>query len=531
MLGPSPAELPMKSRLAALLAVSFLGALPLCAQVTTKLIAGGLTRPLWAGAPDGDPRIFIVQKGGFIRILENGQVLTRNFLFIGGKVSKGSEQGLLGLAFHPNYKNNGFFYVNYTDLNGDTVVSRYTVSADPNVADATSEQVLFTMDQPFDNHNGGDLHFGPDGYLYAFTGDGGLANDPGCRAQKLGSLFGKVLRIDVDSGTPYAIPPTNPFVGQPGALGEVFHYGLRNPWRNSFDRLTGDIFIGDVGQDAREEIDVAPAGSAGLNFGWKMMESVACNSTANCFPSTPPCNDSTLVAPIAELLHTNGARCITGGYVYRGCECPSEYGKYFYADFIDNRIRSLVYDRTTGTASSSVDRTAELAPGGSLVIKDIASFGEDGFGELLIVDHGGAAGTGELFKMVPAAATGAANVVQNGAGGNPPCLSAASLAILGGVWEARVDTSGQAGATILLLGYSAQTSGIFIGGRRFEVLLDTTSRRLFSELRVASGGTDAIRVAIPCKAALAGVPFFVQAALVGGRLQLCNALEVTPGYF
>jgi hypothetical protein len=522
----------MQPRLAILLAGPLLCALPLGAQVTTKLIASGLTRPLWAGAPDGDERIFIAQKGGQIRILQNGAVLTRNFLGLGGRVSTGSEQGLLGLDFHPDYANNGFFYVNYTDLAGDTVVSRFSVTADPNLADLASEMVLFTIDQPFDNHNGGDLHFGPDGYLYVFLGDGGSANDPGCRAQKLNHRLGKILRIDVDSGTPYAIPPTNPFAGGLGVTREVFHYGVRNPWRNSFDRLTGDLFIGDVGQDLREEISVAPAGSAGLNFGWKMMEGILCNSTTNCLTGTPACNDATLVAPIAELLHSHGARCITGGYVYRGCACPSESGKYFYADFADDHIRSLVYDRTTGTVSGFADRTAELAPGGSLAIRDIASFGEDGFGELLIIDHGGAAGTGELYKMVPAAATAATNVVQNGAGGNPQCLSAASLPILGNVWEARVDTTGHPpGSTILLYGYSAPASGIFIGGRRYEVLLDSSSRRLFREFRLSSGGSDAIRLPFPCTASLAGVPFYVQAVVLGTRLQLCNALEVTPGYY
>jgi len=522
----------MQYRLAALLAGPLLCSSSLGAQVTTKLIAGGLTRPLWAGAPDGDERVFIAQKGGQIRILQNGQVLTRNFLGLGGKVSTGSEQGLLGVAFHPNFENNRFFYVNYTDLDGNTVVSRFTVTADPNVADLASETPIFSITQPFDNHNGGDLHFGPDGYLYIFLGDGGSGDDPGCRAQKLNLRLGKILRIDVDSGTPYAIPPTNPFRGVPGVFGEIFHYGVRNPWRNSFDRLTGDLFIGDVGQDAREEISVAPAGSAGLNFGWKLMEGIACHLTTNCLGTPPPCNDPTLVQPITELLHVNGARSITGGYVYRGCACPSEFGKYFFADFGDNHIRSLVYDRATGTTSDLTDRTTELAPGGGLSIRNIASFGEDGFGELLIVDHTSPAGQGEVFKMVPAGAPAATNVVRNGAGGNRTCLAATSLPILGSVWETRVDTSGHPpGATIVLLGYSAPASGIFTGGRRYEVLLDGSSQRLFSEVRRASGGTDAIRVPIPCRAALAGVPIYVQALILGSRLELCNALDVTPGYY
>ncbi len=501
----------------------------LAAQVTTKLVAAGLTRPLWAGAPDGDERIFVGQKGGQIRIVQNGVVLPTNFLSLGGKVSTGSEQGLLGIAFHPAYASNGFFFVHYTDLAGDTVVSRFTVSADPNRADALSESVLFTHSQPFENHNGGDLHFGPDGYLYIFLGDGGSANDPGCRAQKLGNRLGKVLRIDVDSGTPYAIPPTNPFLGVPGAFPEVFHYGLRNPWRNSFDRLTGDLYLGDVGQDLREEIDVAPAGSAGLNFGWKTMEGVNCNQTTNCLSGIPPCNDPALVAPIAELLHANRSFAITGGYVYRGCACPSEYGKYFFADYSDNKIRSLVYDRATGTVSNLTERTAELAPGGGLSIRSIASFGEDGFGELLIIDHSGA-GAGEVYKMVPAGATPATNLVRNGAGGNRPCLSANSLPILGSVWEARVDTSGHAGTTLtFLLGYAAPASGIFLGAN--ELLLDAASPRVFLRSLPSSGGVDVFRASIPCNPALAGLPIYVQAAILGGRAELCNALDLMLGYY
>jgi hypothetical protein len=497
------------------------------AQVTTQRIASGLNRPLWAGAPRGDERVFVAQKGGQIRIAQDGQVLASPFLNLAAKVSGGGEQGLLGMAFHPAYASNGRFYVHYTDLAGDTLVSRFTVSADRNVADPLSEAVVLAQPQPFENHNGGDLHFGPDGYLYVFLGDGGSANDPACRAQKLTNLLGKVLRIDVDSATPYAIPPTNPFVGQ-GGREEIFHYGLRNPWRNGFDRLTGDLYIGDVGQDVREEIDVAPAGSAGLNFGWKVMEGTRCNLSSACLSGTPACNDPAYVQPIVELLHSDGALAITGGLVYRGCACPSEYGKYFFADYFDDKIRSLVYDPATGGVSGLADRTAELAPGGGLAIKNIASFGEDGFGELLIVDHAGS-GNGEVFKMVPAGAPAATNVVHNGAGGNRPCLSAASRPVLGGVWEARVDTGlpTGVGASTYLVGYGAAASGTFLG--RYEVLVGGAFR--FQLVQPSSGGTDVFRAALPCDPALAGVPVYVQAVILGRRFELCNALEVMPGYY
>lgn len=499
------------------------------AQVTTRLIASGLTRPLWAGAPAGDPRVFIAEKGGAIRILAGGELLPTPFLDLGGRISAGSEQGLLGVAFHPDYARNGHVFVDYTDTNGATVVARYTVSADPNTVDPASRLIVLTQDQPFDNHNGGDLHFGPDGYLYVFLGDGGSANDPACRAQKLGSRLGKILRLDVDSATPYAVPPDNPFVGMAGAYPEIFHYGLRNPWRNSFDRLTGDLYIGDVGQDLREEIDVAPAGSAGLNFGWKMMEGTRCNQTRSCLAGTPACDDPVLVDPITELLHASGSFAITGGYVYRGCACPSEYGKYFFADYVDFHIRSLRYDVSTGLVTELTDRTAELDPGAGLRIRLIASFGEDGFGELLIVDESGA-GQGEVFKMVPLAAQPAGNLVRNGAGGNRLCLAASSLPILGNVWEMRVDASAHPRARVTyLLGYSAPTSGVFMGSN--EILVDLASPLRFCLGQASTGNVDVFRGSMPCEAALVGVPIHVQAAIFGGGLELCNAIEATPGYY
>jgi glucose/arabinose dehydrogenase len=502
---------------------------PVAAQVTTVRIAAGLGRPLWAGAPAGDARVFIAEKGGRIKILKAGQVLATPFLDLTTRVSNGAEQGLLGVAFHPDYRHNGSFFVNFTDPAGDTVVARFKVSDDPDVADPASEVLVLGVPQPFDNHNGGDLHFGPDGYLYVFLGDGGLGNDPGCRAQKLNVLHGKVLRLDVDSAAPYAIPPDNPFANQTGVRREIFHLGLRNPWRNGFDRLTGDLYIGDVGQDLTEEIDVAPAGSAGLNFGWKMMEGNGCtNNSNNCLAGTPACADPVLVDPITELFHVDRSFAITGGYVYRGWACPSEQGRYFFSDYSDAKIRSLVRDPLTGTISDLRDRTAELAPGGGLEIRNIASFGEDGFGELLILDNSGG-GNGEVYKMVPAGAPAALSLVRNGSGANRLCLAAASLPILGGVWEVRVDASAHRGALLAhLVGYAAPAGGVFLG--RGEVLVDTASALLFHAVAPAASPS-VFRFAVPSSAALAGVGAHVQAAVTGGGLELCNALDVTLGYW
>ncbi len=498
--------------------------------LTTKLVATGLNKPLWAGAPEGDDRIFVAEKAGRIRIIKNGAVLATDFLSLVGKVSNGSEQGLLGVAFHPNYASNGFFYVNYTDLNGDTVVARFTVSAgNPDVADPTSEALILFQSQPFENHNAGVLLFGPDGYLYIPLGDGGSANDPQCRAQKLSSKLGKTLRIDVDSAFPYAIPPDNPFVGTPGAFPEIWHLGLRNPWRAGFDRATGDIFYGDVGQDQREEISFAAAGAAALNFGWKIMEGTRCNSLNNCPPGTPGCGDPGYVPPIYELLHSGGSFSIIGGYVYRGCEIPDLVGTYFFADYYDDKIRSFVYDVGTGTVNNFMDRTAELAPGGGLSIVNIASFGEDGFGELLIVDHS-AGGAGEVFKIVPASASAATAAVRNGSGVNAVCYASQSQPILGNVWKATIDASQHPGANFTgVVGYSLPSSGTFFGGS--EILVDLSSSKLFSRTIASSGGIDEFEAPVPCDVSLNGAIGYTQAFITGNGVELCNALDLTLGYY
>ncbi len=353
------------------------------------LVTGGLSSPIAIVDPgDGSGRLFFIEQGdelvpgqktGRIRVFEDGLLLPAPFLTISA-LAAGNEQGLLGLAFHPSYAANGFFYVNYTRSNGDTIVSRFAVSAgNPNVADANSEMVMLTIDQPFSNHNGGHLAFGPDGYLYISSGDGGSANDPGNRAQNLGLRLGKLLRIDVDGALPFAIPGDNPFVGVAGALDEIWSYGLRNPWRFSFDRLTGDLLIGDVGQDAIEEIDFQPAlSSGGENWGWRCYEGDNPFNTAGC----GPVGDHDF--PILTYTHGGGRCSVTGGYRYRG-PWSSLFGYYLYGDFCTGQIWGAT------SADNVTWNTVELLNSALL----ITSFGEDSNGELYVADR-----SGSIFRVI-----------------------------------------------------------------------------------------------------------------------------------
>ncbi|MFQ5494843.1 MAG: IPTL-CTERM sorting domain-containing protein, partial [Phycisphaerae bacterium] len=297
----------------------------------------------------------------------------------------------LGLAFHPDYANNGWFFVNYTDLAGDTVVARFQVTADPDIAGAASEQIILQIPQPFPNHNGGWLGFGPgDGFLYIATGDGGGSGGPLNNGQNTARLLGKMLRIDVDTASPFAIPPDNPFVGVAGALDEIWAFGLRNPWRCAFDSETGELFIADVGQDVVEEIDVQPAASpGGENYGWR------CREGGNCFDPAC-CNNAGFTDPVHTYTHGGlPFRCsITGGEVYRGCAIEGLAGTYFFADLCSNQIWSF---RFNGSVVGFQERTAELAPGGGLNISGVSSFGRDALGELYIVDLF----DGEVFKIIP----------------------------------------------------------------------------------------------------------------------------------
>ena len=321
-----------------------------------------------AHAGDGSGRLFVTEQGGRILVHDGRALLATPFLDLSGRTVAAGERGLLSIAFHPDYVANGHFFVNYTDLNGNTVVSRFNVSADPNVADPASETVFFTAAQPRRNHNGGQIQFGPDGYLYIGMGDGGGAGDPPNLAQDLGSVMGKMLRVEVDLGPPARAPASNPFLATPGVLPEIWAYGLRNPWRFSFDRLTGDMFIGDVGQNAVEEVSIQPAASAGgENYGWRLMEGTA------CFRPTSGCNDGTLTLPILEYPNY-GANCggsITGGYRYRGAAFPDLTGIYLYADYCTGEFYAGV----------EVDGAWQQV-GPRLTPHQIRTFGEDEGGEI-----------------------------------------------------------------------------------------------------------------------------------------------------
>ena len=327
-------------------------------------LVSGLQRPVDLQA-DGSGRLFVIEKVGRIRIIQDGELLQESFLDIDDRVeSSGNEQGLLGLAFHPQYGQNGYFFVNYTDNNGDDVIARFNVSSDPNVADPTSEIILISVSDPFPNHNGGVLTFGPDGYLYAGLGDGGSQGDPFGNAQNTGVLLGKLLRLDVDSAEPYAVPADNPFGN------EIWHYGLRNPWRISFDRLTDDLYIGDVGSSQWEEIDFLEAGSpGGTNFGWDFREGT------HDYEGGGP---EGMVDPVAEYSHAEGGCSVTGGYVYRGA-MPEWNGIYLYGDYCTGLIWGLI--RSDGNWQSQLLFD---------MVVTITSFGQDESGEIyLLSDNGG----------------------------------------------------------------------------------------------------------------------------------------------
>lgn len=361
--------------------------------VASQFVADGFTRPLFVTSPPGDTtRLFVVEQGGRIRLIKNGVLQGTDFLNISSIVNQGGgERGLLGLAFHPNYASNGYFYVNYIDQSafpGDTIIARYQVSANPDIANAGSALVLLTIDQLDTNHNGGWMGFGPnDGYLYIAVGDGGGANDPGGNGQNINTVLGSILRLDVNAAPPYE-PPTNPFAGAIPGHNLIWAYGLRNPWRCSFDRQTGDLWIGDVGQNAREEIDFQPASSTGgENYGWSVAEGFAClGGTGSCGTS------SGFTPPVLDYPRTTG-QSVTGGYVYRGTAIPGLQGTYFYADYIFGAIWSFKYN---GTIQEFTNRSAELDPPGSRVINNVSSLGEDASGELYIVDYQ----DGEIYKIV-----------------------------------------------------------------------------------------------------------------------------------
>jgi glucose/arabinose dehydrogenase len=351
--------------------------------VALAVVASGLTFPLDLTAPVGDPRLFIVEKGGTIRIVQNGALLPAPFLDLSTQVSTGNEQGLLGLAFDPQYATNGRFLVHYTDLAGDTRVSAFRVSQDPNLADAASELPILGVDQPFPNHNGGQVLFGPDGYLYVMLGDGGSSGDPGNQGQSLADLLGSILRIEPLETGGYAVPADNPFAGTPDARPEIWSYGLRNPWRVDFDPATGDLYVADVGEQQWEEVSVSTAvagAGRGVNFGWRVMEGPDCFGASSC-------DQTELQLPVVWYDHGTGCS-ITGGFVYRGSAIPALQGHYFYSDFCAGFVRSFRLEE--GAAVDQFEWPA-LAPGAGVL-----SFGRDAAGELYLLGTDGA-----VYRIVP----------------------------------------------------------------------------------------------------------------------------------
>ncbi len=361
--------------------------LPQSNDLRLQTISTGLDSPVFMTAPSGDAtRLFIVHQGGLIRIFNvtSGLLLADPFLNISPLLLTGGERGLLGMAFDPQYASNRQFYVFYTNSDGDIVIARYLRSANPNLADSSPATILLTVEHStFSNHNGGMLAFGPDGCLYAGVGDGGGSGDPNNNGQTIGTRLGKILRINSDTGGP--CDSNNPFILFGGDAQQVWSFGLRNPWRFSFDRVTDDLYIGDVGQGAREEINVSPAPNAGraLNYGWRFMEGFL------CFNPSSNCNSGGLTLPVLDYPHLSGACSVTGGYVYRGSALPARNGTYFYADYCAGFVRSFRY--LNGQPTEQTEWPL-LSPPGS----QVTSFGEDTDGELYVMTQGGG-----LFKFVP----------------------------------------------------------------------------------------------------------------------------------
>lgn len=357
---------------------------PAAADIALEEVATGFANPVHIASGDGTGRLFVVEQRGAVRAIENGGPAAETFLDISAKVESGGEKGLLSVAFHPRYAENREFFVDYTTrIDGQltSIVSRWREAGGR--ADPASEEVLLAIEQPFDNHNGGQLAFGPDGFLYIGKGDGGSGNDPLDHGQNPGTLLGAVLRIDVDRSDPplaYRIPPDNPFVGQAGSRGEIWAYGLRNPWRFSFDAPTGLLYLGDVGQGAREEIDVIDKGG---NYGWRVMEGDVCTPGVD-----PDCDPTGFIPPIHTYATGELGRSVTGGFVYRGVSVPALVGLYLYADYVSGRVWGLRYDGARVTEQRELLRTSYR----------ISTFGQDDEGELYLADHAG----GRIFRIVSA---------------------------------------------------------------------------------------------------------------------------------
>ncbi|HSJ16227.1 MAG TPA: PQQ-dependent sugar dehydrogenase [Longimicrobiales bacterium] len=347
------------------------------AGLRAVLVTSGVIAPTHIASPPDDDRLFVVEQAGRIRILAGGALREAPFLDIRERVGAGGERGLLSVAFHPDYATNGTFFVNYTDREGDTRIERFRVSSSPDLADAASGTLILTVAQPYANHNGGHILFGPDGFLYVGMGDGGSGGDPHGHGQNPATLLGALLRLDVAGAEPYAVPADNPFAGG-GGRGEIWAIGLRNPWRLAFDPATGTLWVADVGQGAREEVNVVPASAAALNYGWNRYEGRACYRE--------PCDPAGLTGPVHDYRHPDGCS-ITGGAVYRGSALPDLAGHYLYSDYCAGWIRSFrVQD---GVA---VDHRDWNITG----LSQVTSFGVDRHGELYV-----ATGTGRVYRLEP----------------------------------------------------------------------------------------------------------------------------------
>lgn len=426
-------------------------------------VATGLAAPLLAISPPGDTeRLFIVEQDGLIKILRDGAILPTPFLDITSQTGANGERGLLGFAFHPDYDSNGYCFISYTNTSGNTRVDRVTVSADPDVADLSTQVNILSQNQPFSNHNGGCIDFGADGYLYIGLGDGGAAGDPGNRSQNPQRLLGKMLRLDIDNGLPYTIPADNPFVNDPNTLDEIWSIGLRNPWRFSFDSATGDCWIGDVGQNILEEIDFEPAGVGGINWGWRLKEGTDCyNPSTNCDPGG-------LTDPIYEYSHGGSPfRCsITGGYVYRGERMATMQGRYFYGDYCSGQVWS--FRRSGSGVVDLVDHSNEFG-----TVPNITSFGQDGAGEVYVIS-----GNGTVYRIVPDGMTLDTSVyVTAGA--------ATTLSISGAT------PSGTAWLTYSLIGLGSTNVPAL------NVVLDLASPQLLTSLPVDAQGETSFTAQVP----------------------------------
>ncbi len=477
-------------------------------------VASGLPR-ITSVSSDGPGRLFVTLQSGPIRIVDNGVLLTAPFLDLSSLVSCCGERGLFSLAFDPDYANSGVFYVHYTDSGGTSTVARYLRSANPDLADPTSGTTILTVPQPYTNHNGGPLAFGRDGYLYVGLGDGGSGGDPDNRAQNLGDLLGKLLRLDVSGGS-VAIPPSNPFVGTPGARGEIWALGLRNPWKMAFDRRTGDLFIADVGQGVWEEIDLQPAASSGgENYGWRLKEG------AHCYNPASGCDGGGLTDPILEYPHTDGNCSVTGGYRYRGRLAPRLDGMYLFADYCSGRIWGAS-QRGNGTW-----RVVELLD----TAFNIATFGEDAEGELYVASYSSTGGTLYRIEATPVADCLATDV---------PSLTAPASGTLGVPYTVSWSVEGPATTFELQEStsptFAAPTTTLVVGTSALRLRTGTETTTVYTRVRpVDSCGTASyagawspaaatvLAVAPACTVELSGQTFDTATTVTS-----CGTLAVGP---